>query len=91
MNHKTRWTLQKIQKRLEEISPLVYRRFVQIPPFHFLKLDKPDSKIQVGRFMDDSEWELISENSYWGFPRTNFILRSTFCIPENWEKNHDSL
>ena len=85
MNHKNRWTLQKIRKRIEEISSLVYRRSVKIQPFHFHKLDNLESRIQVDQFVDDSEWELIPVNSYWGCPRTNFILRSTFCTPENWE------
>jgi len=87
MNHQIRWTIQKIQKRLEEISPLVYRQSVLIPPFRFRPLKRPGSNAFTDQIVDDSDWEVIPVNSYWGYPRTNFILRTIFCVPENWDKN----
>ncbi len=87
MNHQVRWTLQKIQKRLEELSPLVYRHYIAIPPFRFHALDKPGATPLTGQYIDDHDWEVIPINGYWGYPRTNFVLRSTFSIPENWDEN----
>jgi len=87
MNHQIRWTVQKIQRRLEEISPLIYRQSVLIPPFRFHALERPGSNPFTAQIVDDSKWEVIPVNSYWGYPRTNFILRTTFCVPENWDDN----
>ncbi len=30
---------------------------------------------------------MIPVNSYWGYPRTNFILRTTFSVSRKWGKN----
>lgn len=86
MNHQIRWTMQKVQKRLDEISPLVYRHGVPIPPFRYRTLEKPEPNSLTDQLVHDSNWDVIPVNSYWGSPRTNFILRSTFCVPENWDE-----
>jgi len=88
MNHEIRWTIQKIQRRLDEISLLVYRQSVPVSPFRFRVLDRPGVTSFTARNVDDSDWEVIPVNSYWGYSQTNFILRSTFRIPENWNEDN---
>ena len=87
MNHQIRWTLQKIGKRLEEISPLVYRHCVVIPHFRFRTLEKPGATPLTSHYVEDTDWEVIPAFSYWGCPRKNFILRSSFSVPVHWDKN----
>ncbi len=87
MYHEMRWTLEKIQKRLELIQPYVYRRQESLPPFRYLRLDGPSTPPPVGVDLDDSAWEEITPNTYWGIWMTDFALRTTFTVPAGWEKD----
>ncbi|GCF08345.1 alpha-mannosidase [Dictyobacter arantiisoli] len=86
MFHQIRWTLQKISQRLSLIEPLVYRRRQTIPAFRFLPLMGPLEKPPVEVEVDDSAWNVIEPYAYWGEWRQNFVLRSSFQIPAEWEK-----
>jgi alpha-mannosidase len=85
MRHSIRWTAPKIKKRLEEITLLVYRQGELIPPFSYLELSGP-MEFDWQAEIDASIWNEISYHSYWGFPRTNFILSTTFKIPTGWKE-----
>ena len=85
MYHEIRWTLEKIQKRLELIEPYVYRHQEILPPFRYQRLDGPAIPPPVAVDLDDSAWEEIPYNSYWGAWMTDFILRTTFTVPSDWE------
>lgn len=87
MIHKVRWTIEKIEQRIGLIEPLVYRKRVPLPPFRFLKLASPQDEPLVDREVDDSAWTSIQPNSYWGNPDTNFMLRTRFEVPADWEMN----
>jgi alpha-mannosidase len=87
MYHEMRWTLEKITKRLELISQYVYRRQETLPPFRYLRLEGPSTPPPVGVDLDDSAWEEITPNTYWGTWMTDFALRTTFTIPAGWEKD----
>ena len=41
MYHKIRWTLEKIQQRIQQLEPFVYWRKLSLPPFRFQEL--PDA------------------------------------------------
>lgn len=86
MYHEIRWTLEKIQKRLELIAPFVYARQDILPPFHYCRLDGPLSPPPVGNAVDDSTWQVIAPNTYWGEWMTDFALRTTFTVPQEWGK-----
>ncbi|GER90158.1 hypothetical protein KDW_43200 [Dictyobacter vulcani] len=86
MSHQIRWTIQKIAQRLNLIEPLVYRRRQTIPSFRFLPLIGPREQPPVGVDVDDSAWTVIEPYDYWGEWRQNFVLRSSFQIPDEWEK-----
>ena len=82
MLHEVRLTIKKVQRRLELIEPLVYRRYEVLPPFHCLLL--PDaspldpSNVAVGT--NDSAWPIIEPNTYWGGWLTDYVLRTQFPI-----------
>jgi alpha-mannosidase len=84
MKHKTRWTAKKIAQRLRLIEPLVYRQQHLIPPFRYTTLPGPEAAPPVGTAVDDTNWPVIVPHSYWGHWVTDFVLRTTFTVPEAW-------
>ena len=89
MLHDIRWTSQKIAKYLQLVESQIHRLMWPIPPFRYLRLDGQDVRHLLDPKFDDRDWELISSNSYWGGPDINFILRTIFQIPENWERDQN--
>ena len=86
MYHRTRWTPEKIKQRLELIGPLVYRKQKALPSFRYRELDGPLAIPPTGMDVDDSEWQEINANEYWGSWMQDFVLRTTFMIPEDWDR-----
>jgi alpha-mannosidase len=87
MFHRTRWTPQKIKQRLDLIAPLVYSQKKSISPFHYLELNDALTPPPTGVEVDDSSWQEIAAGEYWGSWMQNFVLRATFALPENWDKD----
>jgi alpha-mannosidase len=83
--HTTRWTPQKIAQRIQLIEPYVYKLKHPLPPFQYQTLSDPLLEPPVGIDVDTSTWETIEPKSYWGRWRTNFILRTTFAVPQDWD------
>jgi len=90
MYHAQRWTLDKIKQRLELIAPLTYRRAAPLPAFRYMELDGPVTPPTVARDVDDSTWPEIDANEYWGYWMQNFVLRTMFIIPTDWDKTQPS-
>ncbi|MBP7961540.1 MAG: alpha-mannosidase [Caldilineaceae bacterium] len=86
MIHKQRWTPEKIKHRLDLIAPLVYRRTVDLPPFHFHALTGPmdPAAADAIRTSEYAAWPIIAPNTYWGPWDTTFVLRTRFTIPAAW-------
>ena len=84
MRHQTRWTSRKIAARLQEIEHHVYRQRQTIHPFRLQKIDSPSTPPPVAPDVDDSAWDEIPAGTYWGGPRTDFTLRTSFTIPDLW-------
>jgi alpha-mannosidase len=82
MYHRTRWTPEKISQRLELIAPLVYLKRKSILSFLYRELDSALAPAPVGMDVDDSNWQEIYPNEYWGSWMQNFVLRTKFAIPE---------
>ena len=82
MYHKQRWTPEKIKQRLELIAPLVYIKRKSLPSFKYRELASPTAPAPSEINVDDSQWQEISANEYWGSWMQDFILRTTFAIPE---------
>src|SRR5574338_828867 len=87
MYHKQRWTLEKIKQRLELIASLVYIRRRWLPSFRYRELDDALTPPPIGPELDDSAWPEIHADEYWGGWMRNFVLRTTFAIPEDWDKS----
>lgn len=83
MSHKVYWTPHKIQQRLSLIEPLVYRHNRPLPAFRYLALSSPHDAPPIDA--DDSTWEVIAPRTYWGTWMTDFVLRTTFTIPSDWD------
>jgi alpha-mannosidase len=84
-----RWTLKKIKQRLELIEPLVYRKRAPLPSFRFARMDGPMSPPPVGVDVDDSSWPEVKPNTHWVDLFTDFVLRTTFVVPSDWDKQAD--
>ena len=82
MYHRQRWTPEKIKKRIELITPLVYIKRKAIPSFFYQELESPRTPAPVGMDVDDSQWIEILPHEYWGSWMQDFVLRTKFIIPE---------
>jgi alpha-mannosidase len=82
MYHKQRWTPEKIKQRLNLIEPLVYIRRKNLPSFKYLELASPLAAPPIQTNVDDSQWMEIAANTHWGSWMQDFVLRTTFTIPE---------
>ncbi len=87
MYHRTRWTPEKIKQRLELIAPLVYRRQKALPSFRYHELNGPLAIPPTGIDVDDSGWQEINAHEYWGSWTQDFVLQTTFTIPEDWDRS----
>lgn len=84
MYHAQRWTLDKIGRRLELIAPLAHIEAAPLPPFRYLALEGPSAPPPVAPEVDDTGWAVINPNDYWGSWMTDFVLRTSFSIPDDW-------
>ena len=87
MHHKTRWTSLKIAQRLTLIQPLIYRQHQPLPPFRYRELSGPSEPPPVGPEVDDTGWVTLTPNSYWGKWFTDFVMRTQFQVPDDWERD----
>lgn len=84
MKYQVFWTDEKIRSRLPLIKPLIHRRAVAIDEFRFKVLDGPLAPAPVEKDVDDSAWDVISFNSYWGAWSTDYVMRSRFTVPTDF-------
>ncbi len=77
--HDIRWTIEKIEKRIDIIKELVYTEKVLLPPFKYFEYHQAVPKAP-DIINDDSSWEIIEFGTYWGKWKTNFILQTRFLI-----------
>ena len=84
MIHKVRWTAEKIAQRLTLIEPLVYRRRHPLPPFRYKALSGPTQPLPAIPELDHPDWSEIPFHAYWGEWVTDFVLSTSFQVPEDW-------
>ena len=85
MIHKMRWTAEKIAQRLRVIEPLVYRRAQALPPLRYKALAGPMEPPPLGLDLALDDWPVLQPHSYWGAWTTDFLLRTTFAVPADWD------
>jgi alpha-mannosidase len=83
--HKVRWTSQKIEQRIKLIESWGYRQRHPLPDFRYKTLSGPLEVPPISQDVDDSAWEVIKPNTYWGTWVTDFIMRTQFEIPADWD------
>ncbi len=82
-NHKYRFTREKIAARLKLIGPLVHRRTSPLDPFRFLPLE--GVRFDAPICADPSGWDRIPPGGYWGRADLNFVMKSAFAVPVDWD------
>ncbi len=87
MYHRTRWTPDKIKLLLELIAPLAYIKRKSLPSFRYHDLESALTFPPIGTEVNDSDWQEIDANEYWGSWMQNFVLRTEFAVPEGWDKS----
>ena len=92
MYHKNFWTAEKIGRRIKllEQSQVAYRLSVELAPFRYLELSTTGFETApplVGPDIDRSDWDVIAPDSYWGQRYINFMLSTTFAVPDDWPAN----
>lgn len=90
MRHSVRHTPEKISRRLRLVAPLVYRRKAPLEPLLYKAIaaphyDLPDAPETADLSGDTSGWQTFEVGTRWGQPRSNFMLRSAFTVPEGWD------
>jgi hypothetical protein len=91
MIHTIRWTAKKISQCIDLIEPLVYRQRHPLPPFRHTALPDPHRQPPVGIDVDDKDWPAIEPNTYWGDWMTDYALRTSFQVPNDWDSAPVSL
>ena len=89
MTHAFRFTAEKVAARLELLRAQVVVRRHAIAPFRLLEL--PDATTEPPLDADPSDWERIEPDGYWGRFDLNFLLRSSFALPEGWNAGASAL
>ncbi|MBC7249714.1 MAG: alpha-mannosidase, partial [Anaerolineae bacterium] len=56
-------------------------------PFRYLKLTNTPADPPISPALDDGDWEKLSWGTYWCEPRENFVLRTRFQVPAQWDAN----
>jgi alpha-mannosidase len=85
MFHQIRFTSQKIRQRIDLIQPLVYSHRHSLDPFRLLQLPGPDAGPPVTLDAQDQDWPTIPWESEWGHPHLDFVLRTRFQVPSDWQ------
>ena len=86
MYHEIRRTSQKIANRIDLVLSKVYCNRRDLPAFQYLKLKGP-LEDPLKRVRQKAGWKRLQPNSYWGEPRTDFLLRTKFSVLQKWKQN----
>lgn len=82
-HHQWRLTKDKIGARLKLIEPMVHRRKLPLPPFRVVPL--PGPKVDAVRVHDPDGAYDVPHDSYWGHADLNFVMHSSFAVPDGWD------
>ena len=80
---------EKVAARLTLIEPYVHRRQLPLPPFRLRELDA--ALVDAPFSEAHGQWATIDHESYWGRGDLNFLLKSSFTVPEHWNKSRLAL
>jgi alpha-mannosidase len=86
MEHERRLALRRIETQLALVEPLVCRQREPIGDFRYFEHADASEAGQVGCDVDDSRWQVVGPQTYWGKWHSNFTLRSRFRVPLDWKR-----
>jgi alpha-mannosidase len=86
MSHQTRLTAAKVARRIALIEPLTVRRQQPLEPLRFQALDSPLEVPDLSPTLDTNTWPAIPSGTYWGDANLNFVLRGSFHVPPEWDR-----
>jgi alpha-mannosidase len=87
MHHEIRWTAKKIAHYLDLITPLTYIHSEPLAEFQYTELDAENRQLDFNA-LDAYDWQPLPPHTYWGQPDTNFLLRTTFAVPADWDDTY---
>lgn len=90
MRHAIRWTLEKISARIQNLEDMLFRNQVNLPPFAYTELSEMDPEPGALDNPPGTSWIEIQPFSYWGKPRQNFLLKTTFTFPGGWPAGEET-
>lgn len=83
--HDQRWVADWARGHLAVVDVLVFRRSRVLEPFRIHELGASSADPPVDPSVDDRSWPLIEPGTYWGEPRTDFVMRTRFRVPGEWQ------
>jgi alpha-mannosidase len=89
MRYQQRFTAEKIAKRLTLLQPLIFRHKAPLPDFSLKYLAAPTTAPPLSE--DTSNWDTLPPFTYWAKAEQDFILRTTFTVPQNFNAEHLAL
>ena len=80
-----RWpfTAEKIGSRLGLIRSFIHQNAQELDPFRIL--DLPEARVDAPIGADPTDWDQIPHESYWGHANLNFLMKTRFSIPDDWD------
>jgi len=73
--------IKKIVQQLGLIESRIYQRRIPQPHFRY----KTGNQSLFSPETNNCDWSIITPGTYWGKPRQDFILQTTFAVPDNWQ------
>ncbi len=87
MNHDFLHTAIKIKNRVKTITPLVYRKKIDLAEFKYKKLNDCKKTNLIDANINDDNWGKLAYNELWGEKDLHFVLRNHFQVPKDFGKN----
>ncbi len=82
MRHKNYMTVDKIKHFINTLNRRVQKKLTELPPFHYTQLESAFVPALDESFFKNYQWTKIESNSFWGKPGADFIMRSSFAVPD---------
>ncbi|MEL6838655.1 MAG: glycoside hydrolase family 38 C-terminal domain-containing protein [Pseudomonadota bacterium] len=89
MKGKWPFTAEKIATRLDLIVPYIFRR--RLPLAHFRIMPLTEAMTDAPICADPTGWDEIPHESYWGHGDLNFVMKSHFAVPADWDADNIAL
>ena len=83
LSHDNKFTLSKIQARVKQIEPLVYRYNQPLGSLKYIEHENAAANPFIHEPVDEN-WQTLEPPCYWGGCNRNYTMRGSFTVPKNW-------